>query len=101
MYEIGCHSAHRARHSSSRRLRSRALRGYQAAYLLIRRGLCVESMAVMRVVMECVILIVKLRADPSYAEVLKREQERHRITQAKKIVAFREQLSEEIGAKMD
>ena len=78
----------------------RAVRSYQAAYLLLERGMCVESMASMRVIIECVILMAKLRVDPEYAEILEAEQERHRISHAAKMVAFRDRLSTGVATKM-
>ncbi|MCE3269696.1 MAG: hypothetical protein K0S57_93 [Ramlibacter sp.] len=63
----------------------RSVRAFQAAITLLRLGMCTESMAHCRSIVECTILMSTLVRDTSFSAVLEAEHERHRITQAEKI----------------
>lgn len=64
----------------------RAIRSYQASLVLLQQGLAIESQALARQIIECVLRIAMLETDPSFVESMEGESQRHRITQAEKLV---------------
>lgn len=64
----------------------RAVRSYQTSLVLLQQGLSVEAQSMCRQIIECVLRIAKLAQQPSFVEHMEGESQRHRITQAEKLV---------------